>query len=286
MDSWKNLGWRLVATFSVVGGLAALALAQVKEPSTKDSGATPATKPAAAATDKTGEKTAEKTPDGMVKLSKKHDVWLDSKRKAIVVDGKICLREGQLEMFACPRQTKEHESIVALNCLPEEVHAGLLALGAKQGTTVKFDPEYKPATGDIVDIYVIWKEPDGTRKEVKAQEMIKHAKTGKAMAYDWVFAGSGFFKDEQTGRLHYQANGGDFICVSNFPSATLDLPVESTDANGGLLFHAFTENIPPKGTEVRVVLVPRLKKEEEKPGEKKALPPALKPISTPKAEVR
>ncbi|QDU27317.1 hypothetical protein ETAA8_24040 [Anatilimnocola aggregata] len=216
----------------------------------------------------------EKTPDGMVKLSKKHDVWLDTKRKAIVVDGKICLREGQLEMFACPKGTKEHESIVALNCLPEEVHAGLLALGAKQGTTVKFDPEYKSATGEIVDIYVMWKEPDGTAKEVRAQELIKHAKTGKAMAYDWVFAGSGFYKDPENNRLHYQANGGDFICVSNFPTATLDLPVESTQANGGLLFHAFTENIPAKGTAVRVVLVPRLKKAEDNPNEKKAEKPA------------
>jgi hypothetical protein len=222
------------------------------------------------------EKPAEqptKTPDGLVRLSKKHDVWLDTKRKAIVVDGKICLREGQLEMFACPKGTKEHESVVALNCLPEEVHAGLLALGAKPGTPVKFDPVYKPATGDIIDIFVLWKEADGTTKEVRAQELVKHAKTGKAMTYDWVFAGSGFFKDEMTGRLHYQANGGDFICVSNFPSATLDLPVESTDANSGLLFHAFTENIPPKGTDVRVVLVPRLKKPEPKEGNKPAEAP-------------
>ena len=221
-------------------------------------------------TAKPAEKPAEqpaKAPDGLVRLSKNHDVWMDTKRKAIVVDGKICLREGQLEMFACPKGTKEHESIISLNCLPEEVHAGLLSLGAKPGTPVKFEPVYKSATGEIVDIFVLWKEADGTTKEVRAQEMVKHAKTGKPMTYDWIFAGSGFYKDEMTGRLHYQANGGDFICVSNFPSATLDLPVESTDANGGLLFHAFTENIPPKGTEVRVVMVPRVKKAEAKPAE-------------------
>ncbi len=232
-------------------------------------------------TGKPAEKPADKSPEGLVRLSKKHDVWLDTKRKAVVVDGKICLREGQLEMFACPKGTKEHESIIALNCLPEEVHAGLLALGAKPGTPVKFDPEYKAATGEIVDIFVLWKNADGTSKEVRAQEMVKHAKTGKAMEYDWIFAGSGFFKDEQTGRLHYQANGGDFICVSNFPSATLDLPVASTDANGGLLFHAFTENIPPKGTDVRVVLVPRLKKAEAKPADKPSEAPAT---STPKTD--
>jgi hypothetical protein len=201
----------------------------------------------------------DKVPDYLKRLSPTHDVWLDTKRKAVVVDGEVCLREGQLEMFACPKGTKEHESIVALNCLPQDVHAGLLAAGAKTGTPVKFDPKYVPATGDVIDVYILWRDEKGGKHQVKAQEWIKHAKTEKAMEYDWVFAGSGFWTDEETGKRHYQANGGDFICVSNFPTATLDLPVESSQANAELLFHAFTEKIPPKGTKVRLVLKPRAK---------------------------
>ena len=228
------------------------------------------TKPAA---DPTEEKAAAAPgegaePAGLVRLSKTRDVWLDSKRKAVVIDGEVCLREGQLEMFACPKGTKEHESVVALNCLPEEVHAGLLAAGAKPGKPVKFDPKYEPATGDIIDIVVLWRDEEGNKKVAKAQEWIKNAKTEKAMEHDWVFAGSGFWKDEETGKQHYQANGGDFICVSNFPTATLDLPVESSQANAELLFLAYTENIPPRGTKVRVVLIPRKKAAEaEKPKE-------------------
>ncbi len=211
----------------------------------------------------------DRVPEYLKRLSPKHDVWLDTKRKAVVIDGEVCLREGQLEMFACPKGTKEHESIVALNCLPQDVHAGLLAAGAKTGTPVKFDPKYSPATGDVIDIYVLWRDAKGEKHQVKAQEWIKHAKTEKAMEYDWVFAGSGFWTDEETGQRHYQANGGDFICVSNFPTATLDLPVESSQANSELLFHAFTEKIPPKGTKVRLVLKPRVKAAEAKPAEAK-----------------
>jgi hypothetical protein len=40
----------------------------------------------------------------------------------------------------------------------------------------------------------------------------------------------------------------------------LDLPVESSDTNSELLFDALTDNIPPKGTKVRLVLTPRLEK--------------------------
>ena len=65
----------------------------------------------------------------------------------------------------------------------------------------------------------------------------------------WVFAGSGFWKDDETGQEHYKANAGDLICVSNFPTATLDLPVKSTDSNDDLQFVPFTEHVPAQFTE-------------------------------------
>lgn len=200
---------------------------------------------------------ADQAADGLVKLSKTGDVWLDTKRKAVVVDGQVCLRQGQLEMFACTKGTKEHESIVTLNCLAEEVHAGLLAAGSKPGTPVSFDPEYRAATGQPIDVYVLWKDEQGQKHQARAQEWIRSVRTQQAMAHDWVFAGSGFWKDPETGKEHYKANGGDLICVSNFPTATLDLPVESSQANDQLLFEAFADRVPPRGTKVRVVLIPR-----------------------------
>jgi hypothetical protein len=196
-------------------------------------------------------------PASLKKLSEKNDVWLDTERKAVVVDGVVCLSAGLLEMFACPKGTKEHESVVSLNCLAEEVHAGLLAAGARPGAPVSFNPDYKAATGQVIDVYVLWKDARGQKQQVRAQDWIKNTKTGRAMTQDWVFAGSGFWKDEQTGKELYQANGGDLICVSNFPTAMLDLPIESSQANADLLFEVFGDRVPPKGTQVRVVLMPR-----------------------------
>ena len=207
---------------------------------------------------------------GLKKITKDHDVYLDLKRKAVVIDGEVCLREGQLEMFACPKGTKEHESVVSLNCTAEQAHAALLAVGAAPGTTVKFDPEYKPATGPIIDVLILWWDEKGEKHTVRAQEWVKNAKTQKEMSFDWVFAGSGFWTDEDTGKVHYMANSGDLICVSNFNTATLDLPVESSQANASLLFTAFTDRIPAKGTKIRVVMIPRPKKEADaKPGDAK-----------------
>jgi hypothetical protein len=201
-----------------------------------------------------------KDPPGMTRLMPDYDVWLDQKNKRVVVDGSVVLREGQLEMLACPRGTKEHEAIIAVDTKAYAVHAGLLAAGAQVGTPVQFQPKYQPATGTEIDVQVVWTDRNGKVHTDRAQDWIKNVKTGKAMEYPWVFAGSGFWQSDPGGPKHYMAESGDFICISNFPSAMLDLPVESSQSNDALLFQANTDRIPPLGTRVRLVLTPKAKK--------------------------
>lgn len=198
-------------------------------------------------------------PPGAKPMPKPNRAWIDAESGVVLVDGYVSLREGMLEMFACPVGTKEHESVVAVYCWAQVVHAALLALGAETGTPVQFEPEFKPPTGTEIDIEVRWLDEAGNWQSAKAQDWVKDAATGKAMDHPWVFAGSGFWKDEETGREYYMAEAGDFICVSNFTTATLDIPAESSQVNEGLLFEAFAEKIPPLGTPVRLVLKPKLK---------------------------
>ena len=78
-------------------------------------------------------------PDGnLVYYTKRNDVWVDKKNKQVVMQGKIAVREGNLEMFACPQGTKEHESIVATSSKAFPVFVALLALGAKPGHPSKY----------------------------------------------------------------------------------------------------------------------------------------------------
>ena len=92
---------------------------------------------------------------------------------------------------------------------------------------------------------------------------VKDIRTEKAMTHPFVFAGSLFWKDEESGQQFYAAESGDFICVSNFASAMLDIPVESSQSNDQLEFIAFTEHIPPLGAPVRMFLKPKLKKDDK-----------------------
>lgn len=194
-------------------------------------------------------------PPGMVRLDPKSRVWADKKNKRIVVDGYIALTAGQLEMLACPVGTKEHESVVAVFSKAQVVHAGLLAVGAKQGKPVQWEPTYQPPTGSEVRVYALWFDEAGKKQHVDTRQWVRVVGTeDKTLDVNFVFAGSMFWKDPETGEERYQAESGDLICVSNFSTATLDVPMRSSQVNSGLLFSAFTQRIPEVHTPIRLVL--------------------------------
>jgi hypothetical protein len=211
-------------------------------------------------------------PPGATRLSQKSSLWVDVKGKRVFVDGYVAQREAYLEMFACPAETKEHESIVGVMAQSEEVHAALLAIGAKQGTPVRFDTEYIPATGQPIRIWVMWYDEQGQFQTSDARRWVRQAGTEDSLELDWVFVGSSFWKDPSDGKVYYQANAGEMICVSNFSTAMMDLPIESSDANNQLLFDAYTPRIPPQGTPVRLMLVPIAESASAADGESLASP--------------
>lgn len=188
------------------------------------------------------------------RLSRTEEVWIDKARKEVVVGGRIVLDRGPIEVFACVEKTKEHEAIVATRSTARLIHAALLAIGLDPGSPVSFDPEYVPPKGPRISVQVRWKDAAGKERQARAQEWIRNAQTGKPLEADWVFAGSSFWRDPNDGVEYYQADGGDVICVSNFPTALLDLPLQSSQANEELLFEAFAGRVPPRDTEVDLIL--------------------------------
>lgn len=208
-------------------------------------------------------------PEDLKRLQADQPLWVDRTNKRVVVLGGVCLRQAPLELFACLRNSKEHESILTVPTKASFVHFALLLVGAEPGGPVQFEPQYVPARGTEIEITLAWKDEKGQRQTARAQDWVRDAKTKKAMEHPWVFAGSRFVADPRTGQNAYLTDReGDFICVSNFPDAMLDLPIPSTSANADLLFEAFTERIPPIGTPVTMILTPKDKKPQAKPAEK------------------
>lgn len=293
--------------FIFVGGLCLQAAEPVKKNATENQAEQP---------EANGEKQDQ---SDLVPLNKQKTVLLDLKHKKLYLRTHVCLVEGVLEMLCCKKQTKEHESILSIDSSAKAIHAGLLAMGAKAGTPVKFTPKFQPPTGQKLDIILEWKDKAGKVHREQAQKWIRSStsryftakldqlppgvvidkktelryddkykeliwfgemtkeerdqflaksdnKTYQAaikkfyektrprlMEADWVFAGSGFSIDEMTGEKYYHAESGDLICVANFPTAIIDVSIESSaSGEGNLLFEANKVKIPPRGTPVTI----------------------------------
>jgi hypothetical protein len=196
-------------------------------------------------------------PKSLKRLDPVAPVWIDPEHKQVVMLAEACRADYPLEFFATFRD-RGYEAVVVTDVRPSVVHAGLLALGAQPGHPVSFEPTFSPAAGTEIAIEVRWRGPDGKRHTAPAQQWIRNIQTKKELDVGWVFAGSGMWKDEETGREHYQADGGDFISVLNLPGAALDLPIRSYSGLESRLFEGFVEHLPPEGTSVTVILTPKL----------------------------
>ncbi|WP_068141463.1 YdjY domain-containing protein [Roseimaritima ulvae] len=195
-------------------------------------------------------------PQDVVRLTKDGRLWVDRKGKQVIVDGYVAMSRGMLEMFACPAGTKEHESVVAVLARSRDVHTALLAIGAQTGTPVQWVPKYVSATGQPIRIWVLWYDKQGKLQKTDARKWVVKTGTKKALQEDWVFAGSNFWKDPADGQVYYEADSGDLVCVSNFSSAMLDVPVMSSKDTGALQFSAAEGRVPDEMTPVRLIMIP------------------------------
>lgn len=180
--------------------------------------------------------------------------------KRVLIETEVCLREGQLELLVCRKNTKEHEAVLAADVDARDIHTVLLAIKAKPGSPVKWQPKFTPASGTTIKIAVQFQDKNGKTVTLDAKQWVRSVRTRKALEYDWVFAGSRLYYDpeDKTKPPIYMANSGDVISVANFPESMLDLPVDSSKDNADLSFEAWTDRIPERGAKVTVILEPVL----------------------------
>jgi hypothetical protein len=199
------------------------------------------------------------------RLDPEAPLWIDPKQKQVVFQGEVCKADYPLEFFCTTTYPdRAYESVVVTDVKPWMVHGALRAAGAVEGHPTQFTPNLVAATGTEIAIDLHWKDKAGTLHSARAQDWIRNTRTKKPLDVNWVFGGSRFQVDQQTGQKHYLADDGDFICVLNSPDGMLDLPIESASALEARLFESNLENLPPSGTALTLVLRPLEPKKSDK----------------------
>jgi hypothetical protein len=195
-------------------------------------------------------------PVKKIELARNIFLEIQGDQRRVLVSASVCLNKGPLEQLVTRKDTKEHEAVLAADIDARDLHKALLLARARPGAPVKFDPKYVPASGQVIRITLEYARK-GKVVSARGQDWVRDADTKKPLAHDWVFTGSRLVQNPlDPNKPIFLANDGDLVCVSNFESALLDLPIKSSKANSELAFEAFTERIPPVGTPVTIILDP------------------------------
>lgn len=200
---------------------------------------------------------------------------VNAKERCIDVKATVCLRTGEfLEMFACTRDTREHESILVLDAKPSTIHFGLLLLGLEPGKPLTYNREtvpHKPipATGPKIKIYIV-RQIAGQERETPANRWVMNSKTKEIMPDNtWIFAGSVINRFD--GKSVYLADvNGSAISLVNFGDDLLTLNNTLTKENNShdMVWAPRTRAIPKVGTEVVLRLRAPAPAAAEEPQEK------------------
>lgn len=201
---------------------------------------------------------------------------INLKERCVDVEASVCLRRGLLELVACTKGTKEHESIVVVEAKPKHIHAALLLLGAKPGSPATRQPLEAqaerwidvPPHGGPVDVSLVLRDEEGKWAERPIDDFIVSARQSsdatasaapvpKRPTHTFLFAGSVLQGDGPGPRRYLSDDSGNVISLSTFGDELLCLPAIHSQANDALQWQVDPTHLPAVGSNVTLRLRPQ-----------------------------
>lgn len=204
-------------------------------------------------------------------------IRINLEERCLDVEGEICLDEGMLELVACTKGSKEHESIIAIDAKAVHIHTALLLLGTKQGTPAMQKlvggAEGRwidiPPSGGKVDVFLVTENSKGKLVERPISDFIIRSdpaefdsepleKDERAFpTHTFLFAGSQLSEEGGGPRKYLADLSGNAISVATFGDELLCLPEVHSSVNGSLIWQANSSKLPKVGTKITLRLRPK-----------------------------
>ena len=192
-------------------------------------------------------------------------VIVNRETRQVDIPAKVNMIRGILEYFAVASRGKLHESVLEILTEPSHIHLALILAGFEPSEYAPYDQNLrkKPLLkrGSLLKLYVTWVPKALNRKQwLPASSWLYNRATEDAPPpVPFIFKGSEFWKDNR-----YAADlDRSVVGLIDDPSAVL-IPLIDTGNpyKGDLLgYEVYTSAIPPKGTNVRLVIKPASKSE-------------------------
>ena len=232
-----------------------------------------------------GEPALKLSPEATKALRKLNlpGIKLNLEERCVDVNATVCLHKGLLELVACTKGTKEHESILSVAARPMHIHTAMLLMGASPGTPAMRKAQegvltrwvpVEPA-GDPVCVSLVFAESKGKPQEYPIQKFISPAQPdeisgipgNKKLATfpaSFLFAGSHLVENGAGPRKYVCEQSGNVISISTFGDELFCLPGIHGHQNDGLTWQVNSNGLPGIGEQVILRLRPKPKAPHKK----------------------
>lgn len=241
-----------------------------------------------------GGKKGEVTPELKAALEKlvMPKVKINVDEWSVDVEASVCEDYGLLEVVACVKDTRDHESVVRTEAKPSHIHTALLLLGARPGSPAMQQVIDQEAmrfrsilpSGSPVDVSLVITDEKGVAIErpinefivrgkdydAVGQEVEKEGPKEKFPTHTFLFAGSVLLPPAEEGapRQYVADTEGNVISISTFGDEVLCQAGIHDRGNETLIWQADDEILKPGNVILRL-------RPHRPEGEKKA--PEAKP---------
>jgi hypothetical protein len=231
-----------------------------------------------------GDAPVKPAPSGLEKALKELNlpgIEINLKERCVDVAGVVCLENGVLELIACTKDTKEHESILVIEAKPSHVHTALLLFGAKPGNPAKRQSVGKearrwvdlPPQGGRIDVMLVFEDEKGKMVERPISDFIspsdayfargsdedqKDGEEREFPTHTFLFAGSILHQASEGSPKYLADTRGHLISIATFGDEVICLPGIHDHSNEKLLWQVNSEHLPKIGSNVTLRLRPKV----------------------------
>ncbi len=186
-------------------------------------------------------------------------IRLDQKARTVRFPGLLNMKDGIIEYLLVTTRGSTHESLLASDVQPNDLHFAMLLLGAKGAPADPGEENAAPSgqinaeylkkapklRGDAIAITVAWKAGD-EEKSAPVEDWVFNQQTKKAMERGpWIYNGSIF----SNGHFMAQIEGA-FAALVTYPSALINNPRKGNDNDQIWLVNE--KALPPVQTPVEI----------------------------------
>ena len=189
-------------------------------------------------------------------------IRLDKNARTVTFPGKLNMSEGNIEYVICTPRGSTHESLLATEVQPHDIHFAMLLLDAKGAGILAPAPGDAPPSqinaeylktaprlkGDSITLTAKWQDAAGKEQTTAVEDWVLNASVNKPAARGpWIYTGSMFAGEQFLAQLQ-----GNVASIVSNPASLINNPRKGSDDDQ--IWVVNKKAVPPVDTKLEITI--------------------------------